>query len=132
MCLFYVLIINGKFPWIVFIKKKKKCKPKWGVHLNQLILTYQTLKQFRLLLNRNISLFLHLHWGNLFILYMGINIYLIMFFSITNFMKICQICLNWIMFISLNKIDGIASLFKRSDAFQCCLFYFTMSSFLTL
>lgn len=31
----------------LFLLKKKKCKPKSGVHLNQLILTYQTLKQFK-------------------------------------------------------------------------------------
>lgn len=129
MCLFYVLIIDGKFPWIVFIKKKVETNVK--SHLNQLILTIVTINQFRLLLNINIALYFTCI-GALCLFYIwGINIYLIFFFNIANFMKICQICLNW-MFISLKKNDGIGSLFERSDAFQCCMFSSTLGSLVIL
>lgn len=77
MCLFYVLIIYGKFPWIVFIKKKVETNVK--SHLNQLILTIVTINQFRLLLNIYFCCLFHLHWSNMFILYMGYQ-YLLNFF----------------------------------------------------
>lgn len=119
MCLFYVLIIDGKFPWIVFIKKKVETNVK--SHLNQLILTIVTINQFRLLLNINIALYFTCI-GALCLFYIwGINIYLIFFFNIANFMKICQICLNW-MFISLKKMMELVVSFREAMHFNAACF----------
>lgn len=110
---------------------KKKVETNVKSHLNQLILTIVTINQFRLLLNINIALYFTCIGAICLFYVWGINIYLIFFFSIANFMKMCQICLNW-MFISLKKNDGIGSLFERSDAFQCCMFSSTLSSLVIL
>lgn len=130
----HVFILCPDHLWKISLNcfyKKNKVETNVKSHLNQLILTIVTINQFRLLLNINIALYFTCI-GALCLFYIwGINIYLIFFFNIANFMKICQICLNW-MFISLKKNDGIGSLFERSDAFQCCMFSSTLSSLVIL
>lgn len=130
----HVFILCPDHRWKISLNcfyEKKKVETNVKSHLNQLILTIVTINQFRLLLNINIALYFTCIGAICLFYIWGINIYLIFFFSIANFMKMCQICLNW-MFISLKKNDGIGSLFERSDAFQCCMFSSTLSSLVIL
>lgn len=130
----HVFILCPDHRWKISLNcfyKKKKVETNVKSHLNQPILTIVTINQFRLLLNIYFAVYFTCIGAICLFYIWGINIYLIFFFSIANFMKICQICLNW-MFISLKKNDGIGSLFERSDAFQCCMFSSTLSSLVIL
>lgn len=120
----HVFILCPDHPWKISLNcfyKKKKVETNVKSHLNQLILTIVTINQFRLLLNINIALYFTCIGAICLFYIWGINIYLIFFFSIANFMKICQICLNW-MFISLKKMMELVVSLREAMHFNAACF----------
>lgn len=96
-------------------------KKKSGNQCQESLKSTNSNNRKRLLLNINIALYFTCI-GALCLFYIwGINIYLIFFFNIANFMKICQICLNW-MFISLKKMMELVVSLREAMHFNAACF----------